>query len=302
MKTVFFSAIFAMATAVPAFSQNVTVQTDPSATMDQQYYGRMNYGSPNFGGPNFGTQPMYPGDPMSAWCNNALRVLDQARMRARMAYAYGDYAVTKQHLVTGLTQAGSNSSQFRSTGPITARAIQRGITLATAIDSASAGDPSGARTVVYFLFKYYDFIARVARDLDLPFYIPYQNCGMCGDFNETLFEQKFTEFAKEQLSNVLYTLAENTGYRVTPIGVPRAFLTALAMTAGATAQDLRSSLWSRRYACEIIQLEQLCARINAYLSGSRFEYPSEFEAVNAAFREAEWIVQRIGTVGAGCFH
>jgi len=232
----------------------------------------------------------------SRWCTDALRTLDLARRDADVAYYRGDLMTAKGHLMNGLerSQAGNN---FRNAGPLTARAIARGIVLAREIDAATQAELNGARTTVYFLFRYYDFVAIVADRLDYPFYIPFTNCRGCRLAEEAIFEHRFLDYTKEQVQLVMDSLTESTGDlrrgAVFPIGAPEAFLHALELSSTYASQDLRESLWASRYACQIDSLNQLASRL---ASGA---YLDEVDAVNSAYLMARDILEEIQP-GKGC--
>lgn len=238
----------------------------------------------------------------SSWCRRTDLMLKTARRSAEAALQYGDYTSASRLLREGLVKANQSGSYFRQQGPITARAVYRGVVLADAIQSASANELNGVRTLTYFLFSYYDFVFEAIRDLDLPLYLPYRSCGLCDRVNATVFERQFLNYARRQVELVLSTLAEDTGRwsePVYPIGAPTAFLKALEISAGYAAQDIRESLWSSRHACAADQLMHLSQDLAAYNGGAGGGYYDEVDAVNRSYREASRLLDELNEHGCG---
>lgn len=238
------------------------------------------------------------GDVLS-WCNQAIQILENASVQARPWLFRGQYLKAKSILIQGLVaanQAGFNNPQ---NSPVTARAIERGVTLASKIDAAVGDNELGVKTTAYFLSRYYSFVLRTAREFDLPIYIPYYGgCGSCA-IDEYVFEQRMIQFAREQVELVIDTLSEQQGGIVYPLGNPKAFLIALQVSAGAAAQDLRFSLWGARYACVISQLEWVSSQLADYLRGAGLAYANDIDAVNLSALQARQAIDSI-SVGYGC--
>ena len=200
-----------------------------------------------------GMQPGYgnsDGDPATVWCNNIVEQLERSLNFAQMQESRGQFQEAASTLVNGLAQA--NSSVSARKGPMTARAIARGLQLSSVIRNSMGGQPNAVRSVVLFVSQYYQFIIDVATQLDIPYYIPYNGCRQCGGQGSIQdFEQNFITFAKREVQIVLDTLVVSSGYGVVPVGSTSAFVNVLAHSAQYAANDLRESPFVAQYACTV---------------------------------------------------
>jgi len=243
---------------------------------------------------------------MSAWCDNTRELLMRARRDAESSLYRWDYAAAETRLRQGLADADAAGRRFRNGGPLTARAISRGIQLSSELATATAQSPQGPRTRVYFLFNYYDFLVDTVENLDLPLYLPYRRCGMCDRVNATLFEERFVNYARSQLALVLDTLAEASGgygsAPVVPVGSPEGFLKALEFSAANAASDLRESLWSARYSCAASQLLAVSRELSRFNAGKASQYYDEVDAVNRSYFEVDSTLQAMDQMDCGSRH
>jgi hypothetical protein len=238
-----------------------------------------------------------------SWCNDKLRELRYAKDQASIAINYGDYYSAANKLVDGLRN--TTCANCSTNNSLTLLTAKRGIQLTQAIQTATGSSVLGTRTLVYFLFGYYDFIENVAMRLDSPYYIPYfrqygGHCQRgCGDgFDMFEFERRYLEFISNSIEVVLNNLAQDSGQQVYPVGQASAFFSALRVTALNAASDLSSSLWATRYACEIEDLELLAARLSGMNGGYR--YGGEPVAMNEFYRFASHIANSIGANADYC--
>ncbi|MEK6707084.1 MAG: hypothetical protein AABZ06_15005 [Bdellovibrionota bacterium] len=252
--------------------------------------------STNFTNPS---PSMHQGDRIASWCNQVLARLRQARNEAIQARNLGYMSDAVTRLVNGLTDANNMDQAFKN-GPLTSRALSRGVFMANTVATAIQGEHNADMTMLRLLFRYYSFIEHVTSDLDLPLFIPYYSCGYCserGPANNNLFEQRFLRYAREQVEMVLEALAQEIRQPglppVVPAGAPAAFLTAVSLSSASAAMDLRESVQSARFACVIQGLETLSNRI------SNSGYYNDVQAVNDAFFEARHWVSQLNVQGCG---
>lgn len=240
---------------------------------------------------------------MSAWCDNTRELLLRARRDAEISLYRWDYAAAESRLRQGLVDADAAGRRFRNGGPLTVRAISRGIQLSAELAAATAQSSHGPRTRVYFLFNYYDFLVDTVENLDLPLYLPYRHCGLCNRVNATLFEQRFVYYARSQLSLVLNTLAEaSSGFAsapIVPVGSPEGFLKALELSAANTASDLRESLWSARYSCAASQLVSVSRELSRFNAGQVSQYYDEVDAVNRSYFDVDSTLHAMDDMDCG---
>lgn len=234
------------------------------------------------------------GSDLTAWCNNILEQLQRSRRDAVQARSYGDYAGAAQILLQGLRSAASGSQASFQNGPLTVRAVSRGAELLETLARSQGTERNAAMTQLRFGFATYDFIEGVARNLDLPHYVPYVNCGRCPEMglnSQAAFERQFARYARDQVLLVLNTLAERSHQPnmppVYPIGSSNAFLGTLASATTYAALDLREISGSHRWACAVSELEAVSSRIN---SGS---YYNEIQAVNDAYFSTQQALNKI---------
>ncbi len=222
------------------------------------------------------------------WCKNKLRFLNRFKREATMHYSYGQQEKALQVLTDGLIQASSQLDPYFS-GALTSIAITRGVEYINALHLQAQGNRLQVKTMAYFLFEYYEFITYVANNLDMPYYTP-GNCRFCRMGKHKKFEKKFVVFAKKQLEMVLKTMTEvdyERGHQsvVYPIGNPASVLIALELATGFMKNDLESSLYSRRFACTILDLQDLNTSLYRYNStGTGF--PSQYLALQFTAQDA----------------
>lgn len=233
-------------------------------------------------------------DELTAWCNDILRKLrsamrDSVRARSRLQTADAVAA-----LMAGLENAAASDVGWK-TGPLTVRAVNRGIEIARKVSTAILGAKNHDMTMLHFLDAYYDFIQNVANHVDLPYFVPYLECGRCDGrnlVNNAVFEQRFFEYAVSQVELIINTMTRKYYEPTLPppfdastppvvtAGPAGAFLTSLAYMASETALDLRETAGANSYACPILALEDLSAKI----SGGN--YFNEIEATVTAYVDA----------------
>lgn len=268
----------------------------PASTRAAGAQAEMEDVDPAYGAPRGERVVVVRVDPMVQWCQDSLAALQIAREQAMVALSKLHYRAARDILAQGLRNAQSDGYAGAPNGPLTARAIKRGIRISEAVNSAVEGAPNGLKTSVHFMLSYYAFVEKVAREVDFPAYIPYYHhgrCEDCGAVDPETFENLFVQYARDELSQVLEHLASEDGDHVFPLGNAAGFLKALELTASFAAWDLRSSLWAARYACAIERLSGLSARLQSYNAGATAFFNSDYEAVNSAYREAQDLVSRI---------
>jgi|GEM_PF-2984363 len=187
-------------------------------------------------------------NPISAWCDDRLRTLKRARNHASSAIYRGDYRSSVEILISGLVQASHNG--YSMNPPFTQQAIDRGIKIGSTLMSYTGSQLNGMKAVSVFLESYYQFVEKVAAEIDVPFYRP-GKCGYCGT-NSKSMETSLIKMTKDQLSLVNDTLiAHGT---VIPLGPSSLYLKAQEMLTYYASYDLRSSLMANAYSCQINDL------------------------------------------------
>jgi hypothetical protein len=244
-------------------------------------------------------------DSLVAWCNDTIGLLDEYEASAwNLRRLYGPTREL-QELENGL-RAALQSAQYGYTGPLTFRAIERGLRYSAEMLSYLQGVAGADRADAYFLHEYYDFIRRVSREMDIPYFIPRTYCEECerrhGGGWEFEEERKLTEFARAQVLFVLRALVTQNGREIFPIGPTEAptdpFLIALKLATGFAAADLRPGLFPTPNACAILHLEGMNRRIAQLLASETNEFELAFE-FRRLVPEAEYWARQIMTPG-GC--
>jgi hypothetical protein len=222
-------------------------------------------------------------DPITAWCNSTIEVLGQAEAAAAEARIFGGSDAEVQALNAGLTQAAEQGAWPGAQGPLTYRALQRGIQISSELQQAMGTVNGGTRTIAYFLHGYYEFVRRVVREFDV-YFIPRTYCRGCGysvpDYAYEI-ERHTVDFAAAELKVAADRLATNSGDRPYPVGPADApsiaFLTVLKDMTGYVVEDLRPSLMASPFACMIMSLEQMQADATQSLTPGNSEYQRAYD-------------------------
>lgn len=226
-------------------------------------------------------------DDFKYWCQDQIEILELAREEALISFKQLNYKEALNFLVSGLTQTAVELDPSFGNA-LTVKAIRRGLHLYKGLIEATQSTKGQIKTLLHFLFKYYDFINDVAHRLDLPYYLPTHR----SDFsymNHQDMEEEFINFSKEQVRMVLHNMAKqagrNGGRTVYPLGEPKGFLKALEMTTSYLSKDLKESINSRRFSCGIRSLDRLSSRIRKFNQTGR-GYKNVFYAVNRSYNDA----------------
>lgn len=209
-------------------------------------------------------------DPISAWCNDRLFILRQAKITASTHAFRGDYITAVNTLIQGLVQA--QSGGYGSNPPMTQKLISRGVTIGSKLKQELSRDLNGMKGTTLLLENYYSLIEYVANYIDLPYYTP-GHCGYCNHHNTTDFENALIEMASEQLKLVNDALL--VPGTVIPIGPSNLYLKAAEMITYFASFDVRSSLFANYYACQIKKLNLLHSQLVAFNSIAQDEYAKQ---------------------------
>jgi hypothetical protein len=116
-----------------------------------------------------------PSGAITAWCSQVSSVLLRERQRAMLQYQYEKLDGAEQILIDALVAAAQSLDNNPNPKPMTKKLIDRTLIYSQALDQALSGsDRLSEVTKLNFLFSSVDFIVDVARNLDPPYYIPYQ--------------------------------------------------------------------------------------------------------------------------------
>ena len=237
-------------------------------------------------------------DDIRLWYRNRVSSLERFKEEARSHYSVLQYSLAYQTLKAGLMTASEEDVYYQ--GALTSKAIARGKRFVLALEKCESlkKDRAVIKSLTFFLFKYYDFIADVSKNLDEPYYSPMPG-GRYGDrVNDMDFERAYVELAQKQLRMMLEDLVtvEGEGDRIVvyPLGEPAIFLNAMELTTKAVAQDLRDSYFATRYAHSIEELKWLHYKLYRFnhpgqpIEGNRYlgTYPNAYIAVNSAYAHA----------------
>jgi hypothetical protein len=235
------------------------------------------------------------------WCTNKLGVLNDIREEAAMAKVDGK---PREDVIAiydgGFERLSEGFGEFKGGYSLTQRAIVRGKEISEALGETLVSEEKSLTTRVHFLESYYNFIERVAREVDIPYYIPYYNRGGCKDgcdieISEESFAIKLLENARDQLSMVLSKMASvGPNGEVFPQGVPGGYLTALEFATKNAALDLEETLLYTRMACVIGDLHALGDKLARYNTGNGAEYGGRDDrAVRMSYSRAETALTEI---------
>lgn len=200
-------------------------------------------------------------DQFSVWCEDRLFILRNARTEASRAVFRGNYSLAVATLINGLEAAARDG--YHTNPPLTQTLIVRGEVLGKSLLAHVSREINGVKAVNLFLENYYDLIENMAQRVDIPYFIP-GTCGYCNHRDSTEFERNLIELARMQVSLVNDALLFNG--TMIPIGPSSLYLKALEMMSYFASFDLRSSLFSNFYSCQIRSLEVIHAKLRSFNS------------------------------------
>ena len=226
------------------------------------------------------------------WCDDLTWQLEQAQSDATRAYSHGDYPAAMKVFKDTLgplaldEMAHSNQSLSR-------KALSRGLEMTDALEMGMAHHTNRARQMSFFLSKYFDFIIRVTKRLDRPYYSYRHHYRRRRGLEH--IEQLYVEMALKQLNLVLNHFVILKGGIAYPVGHPDLFLNLVSLTSAYVAQDLEDSLLGTSYACATTRLSRLHATLADYLqtggTGASWDGP------RSMVQKAYW--QARGAIGKG---
>lgn len=217
---------------------------------------------------------------VEAWCNRVTDALSRASKQALRETARGQLGNAFDTLRDALNEA---NQSVRYPNSLTAVAISRGVELSR-VFSNSQSERRDLRTATHILQKQISFVLDVADTLDIPYYRP--DCGYCSRHNHDLnydrnhdrrddddqyddddssdseVEQNYLDAAKKQAQNLIDATVVVVNGEYSPVGTPELALNVLGKAAGYLRSDLRQSLESTRYACEIKRLRRIRAELD----------------------------------------
>ena len=89
------------------------------------------------------------------------------------------------------------------------------------------------KTLIHFMFDYYDFVKEVSQNLDLKYYST-KHRGYHGGNNHRAMDRMYVQYSKQQVRMIINSLTEyasnHRGSYVAPIGDTAAYLTGLELT------------------------------------------------------------------------
>lgn len=256
-----------------------------------------------------GYHPIYPS--LVQWCNDSLYQLRIAKQEAMALRAMGKTVSAKKRLMRGLVDANRVGLRYprqlgSMMGPLTRRAIARGVYLGNQIDAIARAqrENGGSQSTYWFLANYYDFVEYVWAELDTNFFLPYYYGGYrpgcardCHGLDESLLQERLIDYVREQLNVALSTLAvvsERQGMVVPRISeTGQDFMRMLQLVSLYSANDLRG-IWPAEYACEIQRLYGLAYQVSSHLNGSTGIW-SDRQATALFYNEADDILSSLGS-------
>jgi hypothetical protein len=249
----------------------------------------MGQGDKGLAGAETGKGTVPSASDLSGYCDSAIGILVRAKRIAREQFADGDLAGSRNTLVQGLVKALASFGNVNDMdAPLTKLSIVRGIDLNSAFQDNCGDDQQclglQARTALFFMGKYYDYILGPVASLDRQYYIPYvtryHHCRsyecLPADFgNEFFVAYKSSAEAllnfyngQDPRSGLPDTLAKD----VYELNVAERVL-------GWAAEDLNNDLWRRSFACLIQELSDGSQDIAAFNSGDSSQFKTSRRAV-----------------------
>ncbi len=257
--------------------------------------GRNNRGGSNIGS---GTGRASGLGDVTAWCRGSIGILNMAKNTAVPATLNSDFAGSLATLRSGIAQAITNAQADGLDQSLTLKSLERTLQIGDSLYMALIGSEDRDRMVVNFYMDAYDFITKVADQIDIPVFIPYIRSNT--PFDPLVHEQRFADYGAEQLKWLLekFTYEDREQYYTNFDAT--IYLTLAESIASGVAQDLSESIFVNAYACQVQDLMYLGQMLGKHNAGDKSVYQGRNKyAVNSSVAVIKNVIQKLKV---GCSH
>jgi hypothetical protein len=250
-------------------------------------------GGSNVGGANRASSAAAP---TSEWCQDSVSNLKAARQMVGFSLLQSDYATAIATYREGIVRSIIRAENQGLNSSLTLNALKRALFVGDTLYSEMLGAADREVRVVDYYNTSYDFLLKVAEEIDLPIYIPYSRSKEKVDVQK--YELQFAKYGIQQLTWLLENFTYESAEMYYGQFSSRVYLTlAETITAGVVA-DLNDSLLENVFACQLRDLDLLSQLLARHNSGDRTVYGgSNRYALNGSASALKDIIAKFNT---GC--
>lgn len=268
--------------------------TNRSSSIKDILEARASRGGTNTGGTNRGSSIK----DVLEWCTNSVSTLQEAQDAASTDILGSDYDSAVTHFSAGLVAAIANATKNGYENTLTSKAMTRILDIADALETLpESSDEPRAKRISDFYIMGYEYIIRIAKDLDRPIYIPYYYGN--SKFDVRAYERRFADYGVQQIKWVLdgFTYGSSAEYYARDFEVYMKI--AEEITKGVAA-DLSDSIFGVTYACQISDLEVTGLKIAKYNAGDHNAFggasvqKDKVYAINTTVKHLKETVEALG--------
>lgn len=263
------------------------------------------------GGSSNGTSGIGSGtsvDEILEWCRGSRAYLERQRTKARSYLrTTSDYVGAKNILIRSLNDALRIEKNVDHSETLSYLLISRALELAQNLDSLTLSDQSSASeraTFTYeFTYRFFTFMFNALDDLESDYVqYHYSDCakGNCHRREADDIEAKYVGYVRDELLWLVNTYTYESNFPWAGVRAPRApvdaYLKALEFIVGYAFEDMNNSSYRLRFACQVLELQQMHADLVAFNSNSKDGFINDVYAVDETYQEIKKIAE-----AQGCF-
>lgn len=229
---------------------------------------------------------------VTAWCQGSVGILNVAKATALPATLYSDFSGALAIYKSGVVQAIQNAETVGLGQSLTLKALERTLAISEALSMALIDSEDRDRMLVNFYMEAYDFLIKVAEEIDIPVYIPYVRANRPFDIHR--HERRFAEYGVIQLSWLLqkFTYEDRDQYYTNFDA--KIYLTLAEFITSGVSQDLSESIFANAYACQVQDLHYLGQMLGKHNAGDRMVYQGRNKyAVNSSVSSIKRVIEKL---------
>lgn len=229
---------------------------------------------------------------VTAWCRGSIGILNMARATAVPATLNSDFAGALATYRSGMMQAIQNAHSSNLDQSLTLKALERTLLIGDTLYMALIGSEDRDRMMVNFYMDAYEFIAKVAEEIDIPVFIPYIRSNR--NFDPLIHEQRFADYGAVQLQWLLekFTYEDSEQYYTNFDAT--IYLTLAEFITSGVAQDLSEGIFVNAYACQVQDLHYLGQMLGKHNAGDRTVYQGRNKyAVNSSVAVIKQVIRKL---------
>lgn len=229
---------------------------------------------------------------VTAWCRGSIGILNMARATAVPATLNSDFAGALATYRSGMAQAIQNAQVGGLDQSLTLKALERTLMIGDSLYMALLGSEDRDRMLVNFYMDAYEFITKVAEQIDIPVFIPYTRSNR--PFDPLVHEQHFAEYGAEQLKWLFEKFTYEDSQQYYTNFDATIYLTLAEFITAGVAEDLSESIFVNAYACQVQDLHYLAQMLGKHNAGDRTVYQGRNKyAVNSSVAVIKQVIQKL---------